>query len=179
MSPCRCSRFVCAPVFLATVVSASDPGPAEPGGTRIESNGLGITTRGPILHPRLPESVTAKVNDAIPVARKRLRDHRSCRELFARLGADGAAKLATTSYYPASGKQEKTACRPGVFALTTVGGSAVVLCRGFARLSVREAAIILIHEALHSAGHTEYPLDPEAPDAAAISTKVMKSCRLL
>jgi len=53
-----------------------------------------------------------------------------------------------------------------------------VLCRGFARLSGRQAAIILIHEALHFAGQSEYPIDRRAPDAVGITRMVMQSCGL-
>jgi hypothetical protein len=130
------------------------------------------------LHPRLSERVTARLNEAIPIALEHLRDHPSCRALFARLGADGVAKLNSTSYYPAGARQERKYCRGGSFAITTVGGSAVVLCRSFARLSDQRAAIILIHEALHFAGQTEYPSDSDAPDGIGITKMVMRSCRL-
>jgi hypothetical protein len=138
----------------------------------------GVVARGPMLHPRLPDGVTARVNEAIPIAQKHLRNHPSCRELFARLGADGVVLLNRTSYYPAGRKQERRHCYGDVHAVTTVGGSAVVLCRSFAHLSDQEAAIILLHEALHFAGQPEYPLDHEAPDARAITRTVMEGCRI-
>ena len=74
-------------------------------------------------------------------------------------------------------------CRVGVprgnrVALARVGSPAVRLCRSFARLSDQRAAIILIHEALHFAGQTEYPSDSRAPDGTAITKMVMESCRL-
>jgi len=109
---------------------------------------------------------------------ERLRDYASCRALFGRLGSDGAVKLNGASYYPASPEQERKYCGRGVSAVTTVGGSAVFLCRSFARLSGQQAAIILIHEALHLAGQTEYPASPEAPDSSAITEMVMTGCRL-
>ena len=87
-------------------------------------------------------------------------------------------KLNSTSYYPAGASQERKHCRRGSLAMTTVGGSAVALCRNFARLSDQEAAIILIHEALHFAGQTESPSDSDAPDGIGITRMVMKSCRL-
>jgi hypothetical protein len=130
------------------------------------------------VDPRLSARVAARLNEGIPVVQERLRDYASCRALFARLGSDGAVKLDGASYYPASAEQERKVCRPDVFAVTTVGGSAVVLCRRFARLSRQEAAIILIHEALHLAGQTEYPAAPEAPDSLAITEMVMTGCRL-
>ncbi len=109
---------------------------------------------------------------------ERLRNYASCRALFTRLGSDGAAKVNGASYHPASAEQERRYCRRGVFALTTVGASAVALCRSFARLSGHQAAIILIHEALHLAGQNEYPAAPDAPDSLAITEMVMAGCRL-
>jgi len=87
-------------------------------------------------------------------------------------------KLNSTSYYPAGASQERKHCRRGSLAMTRVGKSAVALCRSFARLSDHEAAIILIHEALHFAGQTEYPSDPDAPDGIGITKMVMKGCQL-
>ena len=62
--------------------------------------------------------------------------------------------------------------------MTAVGNPDVVLCRSFARLSDSEAAIILLHEALHLAGQPEYPIDPDAPNGLEITKMVMEGCRL-
>jgi hypothetical protein len=168
---------VCAAAFAASVVSGSDgdPGSAGTGSTAFTT---GAAVRGPIVDPRLSERVAARLDQGIPVVQDRLRDHASCRALFTRLGSDGAAELDSASYRPATAEQERKHCRRGVFAVTTVGGSAVVLCRSFARLSSHEAAIVLIHEALHLAGQAEYPAVPGAPDSHAITRMVMTGCRL-
>jgi hypothetical protein len=172
-----CLAFVCAAFYVASAASGSDNDP--------RSEALGATSipiesaaRRPVLDLRLSEHVQARFKEALSVALERLRTHPSCRALFARLGADGAAKLNGAFYHPASKGQERMYCRPGVFALTTVGGSAVALCRRFGHLSGQRAAIILIHEALHLAGQTEDPVDTEAPDSIAITRKVMKGCWL-
>ena len=197
MSGCRCATFVCTAVLVAPAFSGthSDPGAEENGATavgaspsgsssasestsRAAATGNDAAARGPFRHPRLPERVQGRLSEGIPVALERLRDHRSCRALFERLGADGATKLRGTSYYPASAQQESRYCRRSAYAFTEVGGSAVVMCRRFGRLSAGEAAIILIHEALHGAGRTEYPSDPGAANAAAITEMVMKGCQL-
>jgi len=86
--------------------------------------------------------------------------------------------LDRASYHPASGAHEGRYCRGNGYAVTVVGRSAVGLCRKFRRLSDQEAAIILLHEALHFAGQTEYPADPAAPDALTITKRVETSCRL-
>jgi hypothetical protein len=145
-------------------------------------NGATVTSaaadRGPMLHPRLPGRVTAVLNVALPLAREQLRSHPSCRALFDHFGADGVAKLDDTSYYPAGRQQESRYCHGSSHAVTEVGGSAVVLCRSFGGLSAEEAAILLIHEALHFAGQSEYPIDPGAPDSIEITRMVMEGCRL-
>jgi hypothetical protein len=134
--------------------------------------------RGPLLDPGLPEPVAATLGRGLPVVEERLRKYESCRALFARLGSDAAAALERASYHPASAEQERRDCRPDVFALTTVGGSAITLCRRFAHLSAQQAATILLHEALHVAGQAEYPAAPAAPDSLAITGMVMKGCWL-
>ncbi len=176
MSTCRCTTIVCAAAFVASVVPRSDgdPIPAEHGSTSATSE---AATRRSVPQPRLSERVTARLDEGIPVVQERLRDYASCRALFSRLGADGAASLDGASYYPASAEQEKKYCGRAVPAVTTVGGSAIFLCRSFAHLSGQQAAIILIHEALHLAGQTEYPAAPGAPDSLAITRMVMTDCR--
>jgi hypothetical protein len=171
MSARRSAAFLCGVIFVASAVSGSDRG----AGSAITDD---AANRGPFLHPLLSERVSAVLSSGIPVALRRLQDHRSCQALFQRLGADGAATLRNTSYYPAGAKQESRYCARTTYAVTEVGGSAVVVCRSFARLSSGEAAIILIHEGLHAAGQTEYPTDPRAPSASDITQKVMKSCQL-
>jgi hypothetical protein len=168
---------VFAAAFGASVASGCDGGPdaIESASTAVATEAAG---RRPVLDPRLPERVAATLTRGLPVVEERLRKYESCRALFARLGSDGAAALGRASYHPASAEQERRDCRPGVFALTTVGGSAIALCRRFARLSGEQAAIILLHEALHVAGQTEYPSAPEAPDSLAITEMVMTGCRL-
>ena len=194
MSACRCATFVCTAVLVAPAV-CGDHGAASaeeavavassPSGSaasertlRAAATGYDAAARGPFLHPSLSERIQVRLSEGLPVALGRLQDHRSCRALFERLGADGATTLRGTSYYSASDRQERRYCRRSAHALTEVGGSAVVLCRRFAHLSPGEAAIILIHEALHGAGQTESPSDPTAPNAAAITERVMKGCQL-
>jgi len=167
------ATLVCLGIGATSVGSGStaEPAPAGPGPAT-------VATRGVERSPRLSERLREKLDEALPIAREQLREHSSCRALFARLGADGAAMLQTPAYYPASAEQEGRYCRRGASAVTSVGGSVVVLCRSFGRLSRDHAAIILLHEALHLAGQTESPLEPKAPDAFEITRKVMTACRL-
>jgi hypothetical protein len=164
---------VCATALLASPVPGSD--------VDLRSAAAGSATdAGPAADPTrtlLSPRVSANLAEGMRVGHESLRRHASCRALFARLGSDGAAELGGASYHAASSEQERKHCRRGVFAFTTVGASAVALCRGFARLSPQQAAIILIHEALHLAGQTESPA-PGAPDSLAITASVMAGCRL-
>lgn len=160
MSARRHATLVCTALLVGSLVSGSDGDPGVP-----------------IPYARLSEPVKARLQEAIPVASKHLREHRSCRAMFERLGADGVAKLTGVSYVPAGRGQERKYCRRDCYAVTTVGGSAVAVCRRFARLPAQQAAIILVHEALHAAGQTEYPAYSDAPDAADITRMVMRDCR--
>jgi hypothetical protein len=63
-------------------------------------------------------------------------------------------------------------------AVTAVGKRPVKLCRHFAQLSDSHAAMIVIHEALHLAGLTEYPHDPDAMSGVAINRMVTEACDL-
>jgi hypothetical protein len=171
------------PTFVGTAFLAASVlvGPdADPPSEAFASTAIAAegAARRPSLAPQLSARVTARFNEALSVALERLRTLTSCRSLFAPLGADGAAELNGASYYPASREQEKKYCRRGVFAVTTVGGSAVVLCRRFGHLSGQQAAVILIHEALHLAGQSEDRVDDEAPSSLEITERVMKGCWL-
>jgi hypothetical protein len=132
----------------------------------------------PGLRRGLPDLVARRLEEGIPVAQKRLREFASCGALFTRLGSDGVVQVGGASYHAASPEQERRYCRRGVEALASVGGSTIALCRTFAHLSSQQAAIILIHEALHLAGQEEYPASTGAPDSRAITETVMASCQL-
>jgi hypothetical protein len=176
LSACLCATIVGAAALAGSVVlgSESDTGSAGRRPAEVEA----WDARRVLLPPVLSERATARLAEGIRVGQERLREHASCRALFERLGEDGAATLDRASYHPASPEQETRHCRRGVFALTTVGASAVALCRGFARLSGQQAAIILIHEALHLAGQPESPAAPGAPPSLAITEMVMRGCWL-
>jgi hypothetical protein len=192
----RCASIACAAAFVTSLASGFDgnPRPGAPSGAALETGSSesaspeGVSgapasvtasaARGPTLHPQLLEPVATRLGRGLRLALERLLDRPSCRALFTRLGADGTEKLNGSSYYPAGKKQESRYCRRRGFAVTMVGSSDVVVCRKFGRLTDSRAAIILIHEALHFAGQSEYPIDPRAPDADAITEMVMEGCRL-
>ena len=133
----------------------------------------------PVLDSRLSEGVRRAVALSFPLAHQRVAGQGACGGLFARLGAEGAAIMAATSYHPATPEQQRRYCRGTTHALTQVGDSRVALCPSFRRLGRSDAALILIHEALHFAGQTEFPADPSAPDSARITRMVMAGCGFL
>jgi hypothetical protein len=98
-----------------------------------------------------------------------------CGGLFVELEADGVELLATTIYMPTHPFDEQSLCKSAA-AFTWVGGAHTRLCRRFSSLSIERAAMTLIHEALHHAGLTEKPADPEAMTAREIDNMVGDAC---
>ena len=139
----------------------------------------GRASPAPVLGSRLSEGLRRAVELSFALAHQRVNGPGACGGLFARLGAEGAAIMAATSYHPATPEQQRRYCRGTTHALTHVGDSRVALCPSFRRLTRSEAALILIHEALHCAGQTESPADPSAPDSAGITRMVMAGCGFL
>ncbi len=54
----------------------------------------------------------------------------------------------------------------------------VFLCDRFANLPLKEAAVIIIHEALHVAGLEESPATPNRPTSQEIQNQVRQTCNL-
>ena len=108
------------------------------------------------------------------IAEGRLREHASCRELFDAFGRDGWEELNQSHYHWAA----TDACPRNASAYTWVGASRTCLCPSFADLSSKQAAVALIHEALHHAGLTEQPADPLGMTPNQIDQLVKASCRL-
>jgi hypothetical protein len=130
--------------------------------------------------PRISGALYPKVNNklqqAYPVAVEHLRDNPECRDLFAALGADGLEKLSITSYRQSNLMMERSLCEGGVSAITVVECPQVRLCKRFARLGTVQAAATLIHEALHFAGMSEKPLDPQGLEPRQIDRMVKEAC---
>jgi len=124
------------------------------------------------LYPRIHN----KLQQAYPVAVEHLRNNPECRDLFAALGADGLEKLSITSYRQSTMTMERSLCRGGVSAVTVVECPQVRLCKRFASLGTVQAATTLIHEALHFAGMSEWPKDPQGLEPTEINKMVRKAC---
>jgi hypothetical protein len=133
----------------------------------------------PAVEGRIPAKVRFVLSSAYSIALSRLHHVESCAGLFSALGADGLEQLSGSVFLLASPEQEQRICRGRKSdAFTQVGGTRVGLCVGFTRLTRLEAAVRLIHEALHHAGMTEKPVDPAALSSREINQLVKASCEL-
>jgi hypothetical protein len=112
------------------------------------------------------------------VALERVQKMEECRDLFTDLGADPLATLSRVSFYPMGHREALPNMCRGVDAYTMVGGGPTWLCRDFWRLTDKRAAMIIIHEALHHAGLTEWPKDPDGMRSMAINRMVAEHCGL-
>jgi hypothetical protein len=133
--------------------------------------------RGPAVDGELTYTVNLRLRSGFTLALRRVHRLEACRELFARLGADGLDTLSFTTYSPAGDGWQREVCASSE-AFTTVGGGRVWLCGGFGWLSDEDAAAVLLHEALHSAGLGERPLDPTGPTPDEIDRMVASGCGL-
>ena len=116
---------------------------------------------------------------AFPVAVQRVRGAPACRALYEGLGTDGLLVLSTTVYLAEGADEPAELCtRLNANAYTRIGAQTTVVCPAFARLSRQRAAVTLLHEALHYAGMTEWPEDPEGLTSPQISELVRERCGL-
>jgi hypothetical protein len=140
----------------------------------------------PWVHQTMPAAMRFKLEAGFELAVERLRESPSCRDLFARLGADAFETLATGLYFPVDsyrrevevcGRNAAASSRGGKnLAYTMVGGAPTFLCHHFARVSTETAAVMVIHEALHHAGLTEWPHDRLAMTSPEITEMVREAC---
>lgn len=116
------------------------------------------------------------VNMAFRSAVKRIQRVEACGALFDDLMVGGLQALARSRYSPPQSQWEQRQCVSGIAAYTVVGSNRVVVCRHFKQLNRRMQSAVLIHEALHTAGLSEAPLDPEAMTATEIQSMVEEAC---
>ena len=149
---------------------------------RDASMAAGSSARQLSLVPRINAEMSAKNRDQLlvgfQVALDKLREVPECSELFTELGADGIDTLSKVYFFPIGFHEAKADVCRGTVAYTLVGGGPTWVCRDFWRLSDDQAAMIIIHEALHHAGLPERPGDPDAMTSAGINRMVIKNCGL-
>jgi hypothetical protein len=164
--------------LLATpLLGASQPGTAHPAAISTDAGPSRRGPAGPILSRRFAPRLQATMKDGLLLARDRLAHNERCAALFSTLGEPGHVALSVTRYYVASPFQETTTCRHA-HAFTGVGARVVRVCRRFESLSADEAAVVILHEALHSAGMPEYPHTSPAMRPWQISELVRLECDL-
>lgn len=141
-----------------------------------EGGGKKGTTGDAYAQPISPTQ-SAKLNEAKPIAEDRLCNMPQCMQLFDPLSADGYSVLLSTTYLDGRSTSE---CQNNQNwgAWTRVNSKTVYLCGPFETASGPGAATNLIHEALHSAGMTEYPGDPAAMTSVDINNMVQSNCNL-
>jgi hypothetical protein len=119
-----------------------------------------------------------RLNQAFALALERVQGNGSCSALFEDLRSDAVSVLLGTVYDPAQTAGDMALCRAGAIAVTEVDGHWTRLCSSIRRLSQERLATILIHEALHNAGMSEAPFDPQALTSREITRMVKVSCAL-
>ena len=164
-------------LLLLAAVSAAPLGASVPGSDGAERLPA-AKSAGPRASSRLTAGVARRLDEAFGLALERVKANPTCRELFDPLARDASSALERGLFVAASGQQEIRLCRRGVSAFTEVGSAVTYLCRSFGRLAPRQAALRLVHEALHQAGLPEAPASPTALASVQINELVARDCRL-
>jgi hypothetical protein len=177
-------------LFPATAATQSFPGGARPdiqafsqdsNGPERPGQALELTmlsrehSRRPLADYSVSPVMRYQLNIAYTIAISVLRKEPGCRALFLPLGTNGEAVLASTQYYDAGNNHN---CQEGVPAFTTVRSTKIKLFRSFSYLQPSSAAVLLLHEALHSSGLRESPAYPNALTAKEITSVVSQGCNL-
>jgi len=112
------------------------------------------------------------------VALDMVREKPSCNALFEPFATSGVEEMKTSFYVAPTVGERRELCIGGVTAFTQVGSRVTRLCPSFGDLDREAAALLLIHEALHSAGMPESPSTAGALTPSEISRLVKNACGL-
>ena len=160
--------------FVAAGADAND--------SRLDRQQVPPETKTSHRKPKIGNGMSAKdafhLKIAYMGAIKRLERDESCRALFDDLSLDGLQALSRTLYQPVQSAAERAYCVGGVDAYTAVGAVRVMICRQFFQLHRRTKTAVLIHEALHAAGMSEAPHDPDGMTPEEINEMVEEACAL-
>lgn len=110
------------------------------------------------------------------VALERVREIPSCGALFETFTVSGVEMMAHTFYVAPNVVEDREFCVGGVTAFTQLGGRVTRLCPSFGDVDRQTAALLLIHEALHSAGMPESPSTAGAFTPNEINRLVKSAC---
>ena len=115
-----------------------------------------VVSTEPWIHTRMNDGLRSSVEVGYEIATQRVQEVESCSDLFAELGVDGKETLASALYWPVFNYRDaEKLCGGRNLAFTVVGSTMTFICADFDRLSDQDAAKIIIHEALHTAGLKE------------------------
>lgn len=143
-----------------------------------ETSATAAATRSPKILSGFTSSERLSLTLAFGVATTKIRRQPSCNALFEELDLGGLEALNRTYYEPAATPSDLALCARGAVALSGLGGRRTRLCGSFNTHSRRDQAAHLIHEALHIAGLSEKPIDPDGLTAHEITVLVKSACRL-
>ena len=131
---------------------------------------------GPRVYGRLTDGSFRNIRLGFPLALQMVRPDSTCSALFEPFHAAAVESLASALYAAPTDREVTRICVGGVAAFTLVGSRVTKLCPEFGNLHPREAALTLIHEALHSAGMPESPATPNALTSQEINALVARAC---
>jgi hypothetical protein len=155
------------PIFEAAAVAASS----------VETSATISDEIQPWIHPGMSDAVREKLDTAFRIAIDHISTVEECADLFHSLGADPFETLKTGLYFPANVVRETSMCRRS-YAQTYVGDAPTWICSRITAYSDEQAAMVIIHEALHHAGLPERPQDRKAMSSAQINDMVRDRCGL-
>ena len=112
------------------------------------------------------------------VALERVNEITSCSALFEPYTASGVEMMTNSFYVAPNAIESREFCVGGVTAFTQVGSRVTRLCPAFGDVDRQTAALLLIHEALHSAGMPESPSTAGARTPSEINRLVKRACGL-
>jgi len=147
--------------------------------------GLGLAPRAsaqggseevPRIYGNLPEASVRNLRVGYSLALRMLQPAGTCASLFEPLSASGLESLTSTFYAVPAGSERTSTCRRGAVAFTVPGSRVTKLCPRYGALHPRDAALVLVHEALHAAGLPERPPTPEAASSEEIDLMVERVC---
>ncbi len=119
------------------------------------------------------------VSTARRIALGRIGEVEACRELFAAQGADGARILLDADYRAALPGEAGGHCEKGASAFTGMTTGRTAVCAdAFLKLRPHVRAVVLLHEALHTAGVGQHPVHPGGMTPRQIDAMVGRSCGL-
>jgi len=145
------------------------PGGSSGGGYGSSNNG----DRG------LAQELRSGLERGMSLALTRLTEVSSCENMHTALGLNVSSMqdvLALTAYISGAGSRECDLHPSGAW--TDYGSFFVRICPDFGDLRQVDQAMLLLHEALHTAGQLEHPRPPGAPTSRDISGFVRENCNL-